>query len=785
MKLTTSTPANLSPSFVLLKHLSSRLLALMLMLNLTSCGGDDYQADIDHHYSITGIGLDGPMTLCTVALYPLYDSKGKNVVYSLSHPGNAIATSTTNNLAQIENLSFVGIANPPYVLQFTSSSATTDLTTGSEPVISVIRTLVTEDMLQSGNPVYGTPLTTISLDLTLNSADINHDGQITKEEFEATLSKSTSQVRSTLGLGLDQNVDIFSIPPVLDSTVSTSDLASQRNVTVYRSATESTRIMVQQIGTLVNASGTTVLSALANDLSDGIIDGQDGGSPLTLYADNQQRMDALGILQQTPGDLCLVPGSDNACQHKVSEANAWLVSERAQLGIDASIDIQISAPTLEKVHFASDIDGDGIGDNEDNCPSISNTDQADTNHNGTGDACESSIPNNDADGDGINDSVDNCPSVANADQADTDGDGHGNACEDDADNDGLSDAQEALLGTNPLLADTDGDTRNDKVDNCPLISNQDQLDTDHDGIGNVCDTDDDNDGVPDVSDAFPLDPAESADSDSDGVGDNSDNCPATANPDQLNTDGDSNGNVCDTDDDNDHILDANDNCPLLANEDQADLDGDKLGDSCDDDIDGDGLTNAQEAILGTLPNNADTDSDGVDDKTDNCPVVSNEDQADADNDHVGDACDNDADNDGLTDEQEAALGTDPTIADTDGDTVLDGNDNCPVVSNTDQLNTDHDELGNACDDDDDNDGLTDEVEADAGSNPLVADTDGDGVNDFSDNCKLIPNHNQANTDYALEIEFDVPILGDLCDDDIDGDGTLNNDDAAPYDQNVQ
>ena len=68
----------------------------------------------------------------------------------------------------------------------------------------------------------------------------------------------------------------------------------------------------------------------------------------------------------------------------------------------------------------------------------------------------------------------------------------------------------------------------------------------------------------------------------------------------------------------------------------------------------------------------DNDTDNVSDDIDNCPDVSNPNQADADADGVGDACDFDTDNDGLDDTDEATYGTDPLNPDTDGDGALDG-----------------------------------------------------------------------------------------------------------------
>jgi hypothetical protein len=79
----------------------------------------------------------------------------------------------------------------------------------------------------------------------------------------------------------------------------------------------------------------------------------------------------------------------------------------------------------------------------------------------------------DSDSDGVPDDIDNCITIYNPGQTDTDSDGAGDICDDDDDGDGLLDADETNTGvyvspgdtgTDPLLADTDGDGFDDGVE---------------------------------------------------------------------------------------------------------------------------------------------------------------------------------------------------------------------------------------------------------------------------------------------------------------------------------
>jgi len=215
----------------------------------------------------------------------------------------------------------------------------------------------------------------------------------------------------------------------------------------------------------------------------------------------------------------------------------------------------------------SDTDGDGeISTSEldprilcDNCIGTSNADQADSDKDHFGDACDS-VNCTDGDGDAVCDDVDNCVGSYNPDQtADVDSDGKGDACDDDIDGDGLA----------------------NESDNCPEVDNVDQADSDGDGTGDVCDDDSDGDGIADEDDDCP-EQAQSAEFEVN-----------VTNPDSwegccYDTDGDS---ICDHEEVNGCVLVDNVDADNDGYDDCADTDNDGTPDGEDDDIDGDGLNN--------------------------------------------------------------------------------------------------------------------------------------------------------------------------------------------------
>ncbi|MEK7705243.1 MAG: Ig-like domain-containing protein [Myxococcota bacterium] len=175
------------------------------------------------------------------------------------------------------------------------------------------------------------------------------------------------------------------------------------------------------------------------------------------------------------------------------------------------------------------------------------------------------------------------------------------------------------------------------------------------------------------------------------------------------------------------------------------------------DSDQDGLSDAEEIAAGTDPNDSDSDDDGVADGSE--PDW----DLDTDGDGLINALDPDADNDGILDGIESGV-TDALDADTDGGGASDGAEDANHNGVIDDGETDP---NNPADDgtplDSDCDGLSDAEEIAAGTDVYRADSDGDGVSDGA----------EANWSLDRDGDGDIAALDADSDDDTVGDSSDN------------
>ncbi len=197
------------------------------------------------------------------------------------------------------------------------------------------------------------------------------------------------------------------------------------------------------------------------------------------------------------------------------------------------------------------------------------------------------------------------------------------------------------------------------------------------------------------------------------------------------------------------------------------------------DTDSDGLTNQRECALGSDPTNEDSDEDGVTDGMEATMTMA----PNTDGQGPADILDPDSDNDGVIDGMDADRFVPTVCRDTDGDQCDDctntGNNQSGGNTMNDGVDTDADAACNTGDPDDDNDGVPDAMDTMPINANQCRDTDSDGCND----CAVTGANSSGGDPDDDGLDTDGDGACDAGDPDDDGDGVADGSDSAPLDPN--
>lgn len=474
-------------------------------LLVAGCGGGGGSGSDDTGTSdvtVSGGSTKGPLQNADVEVFR-FD------VSSDDGRGERLATGSTNDQASITGVEIPADTSGLLLVEFQANDETTDLTTGEAPIIERLVTVRPASVVvEDSQDVFATPLTTMAVRIAAANAgatDFGGDGEdpVTAGETRRALENAQKRVGNMFGFDLLDDVDIFSAPPILIEGATDADDV-QQTVTKYRTAVEAIGALSQKVaedideanGGETETSADAAFTALADDASDGNVDGNgSGGDEIESYGASGAAT-AENTIETTDPETLPIPGDPE--ERTVADTRTIVREEKEETGNESADDTSVESTDTQTSpgRAESDIDGDGTPDSEDS----------------------------DIDGDGVENEEDAFP-LDPSEQVDTDNNGIGNNEDPDDDGDGIPDIAEMVGDDDASLedVDTDGD------------GTVDRLDTDSDGDGvpdEVEGTDDTNDsGIPDFRDP-------NNDTDGDGLSNIEETTEVGSDPQDPDTDGD-------------------------------------------------------------------------------------------------------------------------------------------------------------------------------------------------------------------------------------------------------
>ena len=467
------------------KSVSAPLLTITLVSSLlVGCGGGsggsiDVPPDPPFDESDTqmnGTAVKGPILGGTVAVYDLDDS-------AVDFKGPVIATGTTDaKTGAITDLVFPrdgirltdNFKTTVYIVEVTGG---TSLTSNAAPKVAKQRMLLGGQDILDKAPIYPNPLTTLAFEIAKEDyADIvANDSTLGPDvAMSHAYSDAEDKVRTAFGFGLLQDDPATTDKDETIDLNHTSPIATDENALKYRTAIEGTAAIIDNIRNALvskgkNFSGIKVLEMIADDLTDGVVDGQGASGAI----DGLDALESDGALRpQITADpaTLMIPGTSRP----VSEVNEVLKQEFATVEPGKTPSDLSPLPTIpHALGGTSDSDGDGVLDQLDLFPNN---------------------PKESADTDG------DCAATTKNYSSASAGDG----CGDNSDA-FVDDARFKDICSPDALAAGDAHTPTKSGD---LVTLEYQT-------KKGCFDDADSDGVPDFKDVFPNNPREAYDSDGD------------------------------------------------------------------------------------------------------------------------------------------------------------------------------------------------------------------------------------------------------------------------------